>query len=113
MNHKPDNRSIVVSNCNGTGIPHASLNSTSSIEEFWDTLASFTPQSNGTLVLDQLVPAGGDFPRNLAFNGLGERVAVGLQSQHRVVIFERNIASGRFGSILADITVQGEPVCLV
>lgn len=68
---------------------------------------------NGTLILQELVPAGGGFPRNFVFNDLGDRVAVGLQSNQRVVVFARDVDSGKFGSILANLTISGEPNCLV
>ncbi|KAI8244477.1 Extracellular aldonolactonase protein [Colletotrichum sp. SAR 10_96] len=109
----PDNRFVVVSNRNGTAIAHDSLNYGSGVTEFWDRLSSFEPMSNGTLVLKQMVLAGGRYPRNFAFNKVGDRVAIALQSQQRVVIAELIIETGVFGDILSNITVIGEPTCVV
>lgn len=81
--------------------------------EYWDRLASFEPMENGTLVLKQMVLAGGRYPRNFAFNKGGDRVAIALQSQNRVVIVEREIETGVFGNIVSNLTVIGEPTCLV
>lgn len=83
------------------------------IGEYWDNIASFTPHPNGSLTLQEIVPAGGSWPRNLAFNRAGDRVAVACQGYNRVVIFERNITSGKFGPILANMTVPGQPTYVV
>ncbi|KAJ5661093.1 uncharacterized protein N7484_000465 [Penicillium longicatenatum] len=110
---QPDNQFVVVSNRNSTPTYHTSMNPTSSVEEYWDNLMVFEPMNNGTLVRGKRVPSGGGFPRNFVFNKAGDRVAVALQSNHRVVVFERDVQTGEFGQILANITIQGEPNCLI
>lgn len=104
---------MVVSNRNSTPTYHSSLELTSSVEEYWDNLVVFKPLDNGSVRLDEKVPSGGGYPRNFIFNKAGDRVAVALQSNHRVVVFERDIYTGQFGEILANITINGEPNCLI
>lgn len=83
------------------------------MQEYWDNLASFLIQLDGTLSFQELIPSGGGFPRNFVFNKKGDRVAVALQSDSRVAILDRDVESGKFGEVLANITIQGEPNCLV
>jgi 6-phosphogluconolactonase (cycloisomerase 2 family) len=85
----------------------------SSVEEYWDNLSSFRPLSNETLVLDGLYPSGGGFPRNFVINNRVNRVAVDLQTQHRVAVMERYIDSGEIGEVIANITIEGGSNCLV
>jgi 6-phosphogluconolactonase (cycloisomerase 2 family) len=60
------------------------------------------------LTFVQLAPAGGRFPRHFSINKNGTLAAVGLQTDGRVVIVERNVQDGTFGEFVAEIDVPGE-----
>jgi 6-phosphogluconolactonase (cycloisomerase 2 family) len=62
----------------------------------------------GKLTFEQLAPAGGSFPRQFSVNKKGTLAAVGLQSDSRVVIVERNVEDGKFGKFVAEIEIPGE-----
>ncbi|KAL9580480.1 MAG: hypothetical protein Q9203_006281, partial [Teloschistes exilis] len=75
-----------------------------------DTLATFSfpssPAKNSTTtttnndkkaVFNSLSPAGGSFPRQFSLNKIGDLVAVGLQNSGRVVVYSRDVASGKIG----------------
>ncbi len=65
--------------------------------------------ASGALALVQTAPAGGVNPRHFSFNKDGTRVASALQSDGRVVIFERDVASGMIGKAIAEADVYGMP----
>ena len=50
------------------------------------------------------VPAGGGSPRQVSLNAAGNRVAVAVQSNGWVTIYDRNVETGNIGDLLA---VQG------
>lgn len=62
---------------------------------------------SGKLQHEQLTAAGGRFPRMFAMNTAGDLVAVGLQSDGRVVIIKRDIGSGRLGEFVAAVEGLG------
>jgi 6-phosphogluconolactonase (cycloisomerase 2 family) len=68
----------------------------------------FAPQTNGSLSFVQLAPAGGRFPRQFQLNKAGDKLVTGLQQSARVVVIERDVATGKFGNFLANITVPGQ-----
>ncbi|KHJ36112.1 putative 3-carboxymuconate cyclase [Erysiphe necator] len=74
-----------------------------------DTLQAWKiDSSSGALSFQQLAPAGGRTPRNFSLNKNGTLVAVALQGDQRIAIFERSIDSGKFGRLLASMAVEGE-----
>lgn len=75
-----------------------------------DTLATFsfpsssaknstTTNNNKKAVFNSLSPAGGSFPRQFSLNKSGDLVAVGLQNSGRVVVYPRDVASGKIGDV--------------
>jgi len=59
------------------------------------------------LALTQLWPAGGDFPRHFSLNKVGDLVAVGLQTDQRVVVMQRDVQTGAIGRPVAEVMVPG------
>ncbi|TEA16855.1 putative 6-phosphogluconolactonase [Colletotrichum sidae] len=79
-----------------------------------DSLNSFSINSKtGELTLLQKFPAGGRMPRQFSVNKAGSLVAVGLQSDSRVVVISRDAASGKMGEIIASAKVEGEVTAVI
>ena len=57
------------------------------------------------LSLVQTAPAGGRNPRGFSLNKAGTMVASALQDDNRVVVIERDVASGKLGKIVAHAEV--------
>ena len=70
-------------------------------------------QETGKLAFEQSAPAGGSFPRHFSVNKKGTLVAVGLQLDERVVIVERDVASGEFGKFVAEIDIPGQVTSVI
>lgn len=83
-------------------------NSTKTASGPSDTLSTFTINDDGTLDLLQLAPSGGWSPRHFALNKAGDLVAVGHQNNRTVVIWERNLETGKI--VTAE---EGGPVGIV
>lgn len=83
---KPDNRYLITSSRynNGTSGP--------------DTLQTWLiDHRTGALTFRQLHTAGGVNPRHFSMNKKGDLVAVALQNDFAVVVFERDVRSGEIG----------------
>lgn len=52
-------------------------------------------------------------PRQFAFNAAGDLVAVGLQTDGRVVVMRRDVATGEVGEVVAAVELEGEVTCVV
>jgi 6-phosphogluconolactonase (cycloisomerase 2 family) len=65
--------------------------------------------ATGALTHVQTAPAGGINPRHFSFNKAGSRVASALQSDGRIVVFERDVRSGKIGKAVAEADVAGMP----
>ncbi|EFQ33185.1 uncharacterized protein GLRG_08329 [Colletotrichum graminicola M1.001] len=79
-----------------------------------DSLNSFSiDEQTGALTLLQTFPAGGRIPRQFSVNKAGDLVAVGLQSDSRVVIISRNATSGKLVDIIASSKVEGEVTAVI
>ncbi|KXX73474.1 hypothetical protein MMYC01_210551 [Madurella mycetomatis] len=75
-----------------------------------DPLITFSiDPETGALTHVQTAPAGGINPRHFSFNKDGTRVAVGLQSDGRVVILERDTETGEIGGAVAEVDIPGQP----
>lgn len=75
-----------------------------------DPLITFSiDPETGVLTHVQTAPAGGINPRHFSFNKDGTRVAVGLQSDGRVVILERDTETGEIGGAVAEADIPGQP----
>ncbi|KAK4193768.1 Lactonase, 7-bladed beta-propeller-domain-containing protein [Podospora australis] len=57
----------------------------------------------------QTTAVGGVNPRHFSFNKDGSRVAAVAQADGRVIVFERDIASGKIGKVVAEAVVEGLP----
>lgn len=64
---------------------------------------------SGALTHVQTAPAGGLNPRHFSFNKDGSRVASALQADGRVIVFERDPATGKIGKAVAEADVEGMP----
>lgn len=58
----------------------------------------------------QIAPSGGYLPRQFSLNKKGDKVAVGHQANGTVVIWGRDIESGKIGKRLAETKVSGPVV---
>ena len=68
-------------------------------------------ESTGALVLDQVVPTEGDWPRNFSLDPTGRWLLVANQRTDSVVVFGRDPANGRLTPTVQRITIPS-PVCL-
>lgn len=78
-----------------------------------DTLSTFKINHNGTLSLVQTAPSGGYLPRQFSLNGKGDKVAVGHQGNNTVVVWKRDIITGKIvseaeGGKIASQTLLGQ-----
>jgi len=104
---------LTVSNRNDSSFQIENYNPRNQTLEPSDSLATYRLRSNGKLSFVQLAPAGGIYPRNFAFNKAGDRVAVPMQTSERLVVLERNATSGRIGSAVADLPIEGELTAVI
>ena len=89
-------RDLTYKVANGTDVPS-------------DPLITFAIDAEGQLSHVQTAPAGGINPRHFSFNSDGSRVASALQSDGRVVVFERDVTTGKIGKAVAEADVAGSP----
>lgn len=82
-------------------------------EERSDSLATWGLDHHGQLNYLQLVPAGGSFPRSMAINKAGNLAVVGLQLSERLVVLERDVATGKFRGVVASIHQAGNVTSIV
>ncbi|KAK7428118.1 hypothetical protein QQZ08_005357 [Neonectria magnoliae] len=83
-----------------------------------DTLSTFRIKHDGTLELVQLAPSGGWSPRQFSFNKKGDMIAVGHQNNRTLVIWKRDIRSGKIileedGGKLGQVTLTGPVVATI
>ncbi|KAK3990038.1 Lactonase, 7-bladed beta-propeller-domain-containing protein [Cladorrhinum sp. PSN332] len=57
----------------------------------------------------QTTAAGGYNPRHFSFNKAGTLVASALQAEGRIIVFERDVASGKIGKAIAEANIEGLP----
>jgi 6-phosphogluconolactonase (cycloisomerase 2 family) len=107
---QPDNRFIIVSNRDISFRDSTQYQSGPS-----DTLSTFSINNDSTLSLVQLAPSGGYSPRHFALNKEGDQIAVGHQNNRTVVIWDRDLESGKIlgGTPAAVITLTGAVVCTI
>lgn len=63
-----------------------------------DTLSVFAINANGTLKPVQQAPSGGYSPRQFMINKAGDKIAVGHQNNNTVVVWKRDIKTGKIVS---------------
>jgi 6-phosphogluconolactonase (cycloisomerase 2 family) len=104
---QPDNRFLTVSSRNEKTLQYTLANGTAVPS---DPLITFAiDPASGALKHVQTAPAGGVNPRHFSFNKDGSRVASALQSDGRVIVFERDVRSGKIGKAVAEANVEGMP----
>ncbi|OJD31836.1 3-carboxymuconate cyclase [Diplodia corticola] len=109
----PDNKFLIVSH---RDVSFA--NSTKRASGPSDTLSTFAINQDGTLDLVQLAPSGGWSPRHFALNKAGDLLAVGHQNNKTVVIWERDLETGKIvtaegGGPVAIVQLSGAVVCTI
>lgn len=77
-----------------------------------DSLSTFKIHDDGKLSLVQVAPSGGYLPRQFSLNKKGDKVAVGHQGNSTVVVWERDVRSGKIGGKLGETKAKG-PVVFV
>ncbi|KAL1796159.1 hypothetical protein ACET3X_004699 [Alternaria dauci] len=106
----PDGRFVIVSNRDVSFTGSALFRTRSS-----DTLSTFAINANGTLTPVQQAPSGGWSPRQFMINTEGDKIAVGHQNNNSVVIWKRDVESGKIvleedGGKLGVVTLTGAVV---
>ncbi|KPM38646.1 hypothetical protein AK830_g7910 [Neonectria ditissima] len=109
----PDKRFLVVSNREKSFRDSPIVGSGPS-----DTLSTFRIKHDGTLELVQLAPSGGWSPRQFSFNKKGDKIAVGHQNNRTVIIWKRDVHSGKIileedGGKLGQVTLTGAVVATI
>ncbi|KAK6075642.1 extracellular aldonolactonase [Seiridium cupressi] len=110
----PDKRFLIVSSRgeNSHTIPNFDTNDTTEIVS--DVIISFSiDHSSGELSYLQSFPSGGRVPRQFSINKAGDLVAVGLQSDSRVVVIERDVNTGLLKHFVASAAVAGEVTAVI
>jgi 6-phosphogluconolactonase (cycloisomerase 2 family) len=104
---QPDNKFITVSSRNEKSLEFTLADGTTVAS---DPLVTFKiDPASGALEFVQEAPAGGVNPRHFSFNKDGTLVASALQSDSRIVVFERDVATGKIGKAIAEGNVEGFP----
>ncbi|CAF3596662.1 unnamed protein product [Fusarium graminearum] len=109
----PDERFVTVSNREKSFATSIEARSGPS-----DTLTTFLIKDDGTLEPVQAAPSGGWLPRQFSFNKAGDKIAVGHQVNQTVVIWKRDVQTGKIvteaeGGKLAQIKLTGDVVATV
>uniref|UniRef100_A0A8H7K7J0 6-phosphogluconolactonase n=1 Tax=Bionectria ochroleuca TaxID=29856 RepID=A0A8H7K7J0_BIOOC len=109
-----DGRFVVVSSRGDKTFTLPNFDPTNSTEIASDSIMTFGIDSHtGTLDLLQVFPSGGRVPRHFEINNAGTLVAVGLQSDARVVLIDRDAKTGNLKGFKAEITIPGEIVAAI
>jgi 6-phosphogluconolactonase (cycloisomerase 2 family) len=104
----PDNRFVIASNRNATIFDAANPDPNNSTRIPSDSIVTFKPEANGNLTFVQLTASGGLFPRHFQMNKDGSQIAVANQNTRNVVIFKRNIETGKIEDpVAASVALLG------
>lgn len=82
-----------------------SLDAQSSDQEHSDSLAVFKADNRGKLSLVDLYPVGCQSPRQIQANRDGSLLAAACMANNRVVVLERNKATGEIGKLIANYSL--------
>ncbi|KAL2878226.1 hypothetical protein SGCOL_006477 [Colletotrichum sp. CLE4] len=109
----PDQKFIIVSNRDVSFRDSPVLGSGPS-----DTMSTFAIKDDGSLELVQLAPSGGWSPRQFSINKAGDLIAVGHQNNRTVVIWKRDLVSGKIiteaeGGKVGQVTLTGAVVATI
>ncbi|PVH78518.1 putative isomerase YbhE [Cadophora sp. DSE1049] len=100
----PDNKFIIVSNRDVSFLAKDGPT---------DTLSTFSINADGTLELVQLAPSGGWSPRQFSLNKKGDLLAVGHQNNFTVIVWQRDLASGKIVGEGTSITLSTAVVATI
>ena len=109
INASPDNRFIVVSSRGEASLSIPNWDPKNSTKIPSDPLITFSVNSGGKLGLVQVAPAGGMNPRGFNLNKAGDKLVSALQDDNRVVVYERDVRTGKLGQAIAQTTVGSGP----
>ncbi|KAI0403733.1 Lactonase, 7-bladed beta-propeller-domain-containing protein [Xylaria palmicola] len=105
----PDGKFLIVSSRWESSLKIPNFDPKNSTEIPSDPLIIYAiDNKTGSLKKIQEFAAGGSGPRHFSINGDGNRVAVGLQGDGRVVIIERDVRTGLLKDFVASADVAGE-----
>ncbi|KND88710.1 Uncharacterized protein C18E5.01 [Tolypocladium ophioglossoides CBS 100239] len=105
----PDQNFAVVSSRNENNFSIPNLDAGNSTAMASDPIINFAIDgATGALSAIQEVPAGGRFPRQFSMNKAGTLIAVGLQSDGRVVLIKRDPQSGKLGEFAGYAELAGQ-----
>ncbi|KAM3511700.1 hypothetical protein MY11210_004657 [Beauveria gryllotalpidicola] len=79
-----------------------------------DPIINFAIDENtGRLTFLQEIAAGGRFPRHFSMNKAGTKIAVGLQTDGRVVVIQRDPQSGQLGDFESFANIEGDITAVI
>ncbi|WYZ40012.1 hypothetical protein EsH8_IV_000353 [Colletotrichum jinshuiense] len=109
----PDGKFLIISNRDVSFRDSPVLGTSNS-----DTMSTFAIKEDGTLELVQLAPSGGWSPRQFSINKAGDLIAVGHQNNRTVVIWKRDLVSGKIiteaeGGKVGQVTLTGAVVATI
>ena len=105
---QPDNKFLTLSSRgeNLLTIPNFDRSGNATAEIPSDPLVTFAIDgADGSLSLVEEAPAGGRNPRGFSLNRDGTLLASALQDDNRVVVYERDVETGKLGRVVAWATV--------
>ncbi|KAK4660115.1 hypothetical protein QC762_116340 [Podospora pseudocomata] len=104
----PDQRFVIVSSRGENSLDIPAFDGEGTIKS--DPLQVFAVnQQTGALTHVQTAPAGGRNPRGFSLNKAGTKLVSALQDDNRVVVYERDVRTGKLGKVLAHATVGSGP----
>ncbi|KAK6210479.1 hypothetical protein LQW54_006226 [Pestalotiopsis sp. IQ-011] len=110
----PDENFIIVSSRGENSFNIINFDPSNSTEIVSDAILTFSvDHSCGNLSFVQEFPAGGRVPRQFSINKAGDLLAVGLQSDGRVVLIDRDVKSGQLKRFAANALVEGEVTAVI
>ncbi|ORY64979.1 Lactonase, 7-bladed beta-propeller-domain-containing protein [Pseudomassariella vexata] len=110
----PDEKFLVVSSRGENSFTIPNFDPTNSTEIISDAIISFSlDHATGGLTHVQTAPSGGRIPRQFSINKAGDMVAIGLQSDGRVVVVKRDVQTGLLGNFLASADIAGEVTAVI
>jgi 6-phosphogluconolactonase (cycloisomerase 2 family) len=97
----PDNNFILASNRLAPifDLPNPDARNSTKVKS--DSIVTFKPTAAGKLEFVELVASGGLNPRHFSMNKDGSKVAVANGGSGNVVVYSRNVASGKMGPVVA------------
>ncbi|KAI9151366.1 YkgB protein [Paramyrothecium foliicola] len=112
--YQGDGKFVVISSRNDKKFMLPNFDPTNSTQIVSDSIVTFGINSqSGLLKLSQVHPAGGRVPRHFEVNKAGTLVAVGLQSDSRVVLIDRDAQTGELQGFRASVNIAGEIVASI